>query len=86
MIKRVMIVLAIITVLGVLGHYEHHYTRECIVVSVDQEIVTVEDKQGHLWDFIGADYQENDRVIITMFDNHTHKIIDDEIIKVKPMA
>ncbi len=81
-----MIVLVIITVLGVLGYYEHHYTRECVVVSVDQEIVTAEDKQGNLWDFIGTDYQENERVTLTMFDNYTGTMYDDEIVKVKPMA
>ena len=66
-----------------MGTIETTYTRNAIVVNVDNLEVTAEDKQGNLWVFVADGYSINDDVTLIMNDNHTTKITDDKIIKVK---
>ena len=85
--KRTLITIALaIALFGAVAlgqSYEAHYTREVTVVSVQDNQVTVEDNQGYLWSFIGEDYKKGQELTVVMYDNHTTKITDDEIIKVK---
>ena len=83
MIKRIMIVLTVIMMLGVLGHYEHQYTRDVVVVDIQGQEVTVEDKQGNLWCFNGTDYTVDQKITVVMCDNYTSTIYDDIIKGVK---
>ena len=46
-------------------------------------LMPAEDKQGNLWVFVADGYSINDDVTLIMNDNHTTKITDDKIIKVK---
>lgn len=78
-----MIILTVIMLLGVLGHYEHQYTRDVVVVEVQGQEVTVEDKQGNLWCFNGTDYTVDQELVVVMYDNQTSTIYDDEIVKVR---
>lgn len=64
--------------------YECHYAKDCVVVSVDNDVVTVKDTQGHLWEFIGDDYKITDVVRVTFYTNHTDtELFDDEIVDVR---
>ena len=64
--------------------YECHYAKDCVVVSVDNDVVAVEDTQGHLWEFIGDDYEVTDVVRVTFYTNHTDtELFDDEIVDVR---
>ena len=63
--------------------YEAHYTRDVTVVSVQSSQITVEDNQGYLWSFVGEGYEKGQELTVVMYDNHTSKIADDKIIKVK---
>ena len=83
MIKKIIMVLTVIVIIGLMGTIETTYTRNAVVVNVDNLEVTVEDKQGNLWVFIADGYSINDDVTLIMNDNHTTKITDDKIIKVK---
>ena len=83
MIKKIAMVLTVIVIIGLMGTIETTYTRNAVVVNVDNLEVTAEDKQGNLWVFIDDDYSINDDVTLIMNDNHTTKITDDKIIKVK---
>ena len=83
MIKKIIMVLTVIIIIGLMGIIEPTYTRDAKVVNVDNLEVTAEDKQGNLWVFIADDYSINDDVTLIMNDNHTTKITDDKIIKVK---
>ena len=83
MIKKIIMVLTIIVIIGLMGTTEPTYTREAIVTNVDNLEVTAEDNQGNLWAFIADGYSINDNVTLVMNDNHTIKITDDKIIKVK---
>lgn len=83
MIKKIIMVLTVIVIIGFMGTIETTYTRNAIVINVDNLEVTAEDKQGNLWVFIADGYSINDDVTLIMNDNHTTKITDDKIIKVK---
>ena len=76
--------LVFIVLPGIVGNYEHHYTREAEVVEVNDELVVVEDNCGYLWEFYGDDYEVGQQVKMKMFTNYTHDtIFDDEIEKVE---
>lgn len=83
MIKRIVIVLAIIMVIGLMGMIETTYTRDVVVTDVDCIEVTVEDRQGHRWSFIGDEYKVGQEITVVMNDNHTSIITDDRIVDVK---
>ena len=83
MIKKIIMVLTVIVIIGLMGTIESTYIRNAVVVNVDNLEVTAEDKQGNLWVFVADDYSINDDVRLIMNDNHTTKITDDKIIKVK---
>lgn len=83
MIKRILIVVAIIMVLSVVGMLETTYTRDVVVTDVDCIEVTVEDRQGHHWSFYGDDYTVGQEITVVMNDNHTSIITDDRIVDVK---
>ena len=69
---------------GLVGNYEHHYTREAEVVEVSDDLIVVEDNCGYLWEFYGNDYEVGQQVKMKMFTNYTHDtIFDDEIEKVE---
>lgn len=78
------ILLVFIVLPGIVGNYEHHYTREAEVIEVSGDLVVVEDNCGYLWEFYGNGYKVGQQVKMKMFTNCTHDtIFDDEIEKVK---
>ncbi len=61
----------------------NNYTREGAVVAThasNEEIVIV-DTTGNEWCFYGAGYEEGDTVTMTIDNNNTDNIINDDIIK-----
>lgn len=64
----------------------HTYSLTTIVINVSKatDKVTCQDFNGNLWQFKGVeDWCENDIATLTMSDNATELIEDDEIIDVK---
>ena len=61
----------------------NNYTREGIVIATyaSTEEVIVVDTTGNEWCFYGVGYKEGDTVIMTMDNNNTDNIINDDIIK-----
>ena len=59
------------------------YTREGVVVAThaSNEEVIVVDTTGNEWCFYGVGYEEGDTVTMTMDNNNTDNIINDDIIK-----
>lgn len=60
------------------------YTLSTKVFELDEEndVVTVEDENGNLWDFYGCeDWLINDNCILLMNNNNTSNIYDDIIIR-----
>ena len=61
----------------------NNYIREGVVVAThaSSEEVIVIDTTGNEWCFYGVGYEEGDTVTMTMDNNNTDNIIDDDIIK-----
>ena len=60
-----------------------NYTREGVIVAThaSNEEVIVVDTTGNEWCFYGVGYEEGDTVTMTMDNNNTDNIINDDIIK-----
>lgn len=69
-----------ILTLCICGRIENYYNRKAVVIKVDQELVTVKDLSGYIWEFEGSDYREGDNLILRMFNNYTVSDITDDII------
>lgn len=82
MIKKILVVLSIILLLGIIGKAESTYTREAIVTNSNSGIVTVEDNCGYIWEYEGS-ATVGECVTLIMSDNHTSKITDDIVEGVK---
>ena len=86
-VKRVItttiITVIIILTISLLNTIESRYTRDVTVKSVEGTVITIEDKQGYIWEFNGDDYKVGQHITVVMNDNHTSNIFDDEIVKVK---
>ena len=61
----------------------NNYTREGVVVAThaSNEEVIIVDITGNEWCFYGVGYEEGDTVTMTMDNNNTDNIINDDIIK-----
>ena len=61
----------------------NNYTREGVVIAThaSNEEVIIVDTTGNEWCFYGVGYEEGDTVTMTMDDNNTDNIINDDIIK-----
>lgn len=66
------------------SYYEHHYTRkDCRVIEVDKEVVTVVNNTDNTWSFTDEGFAVDDIVDLKMYDNGTiNRVDDDKIIKV----
>ena len=89
--KRVMydtmvIVMLIVVIFGgttIAKLINNNYTREGIVIEThaSTEEVIIVDTTGNEWCFYGVGYEEGDTVTMTMDNNNTDNIINDDIIK-----
>ena len=86
-IKVVTIVVMLVLMLNACGYAEHHYTLEdCVVVAVAEDVITVEDKQGHVWEYTieGSAPEVGSTVDLVMYTSLTDSYIyDDEIVDVR---
>lgn len=87
MVKKIIlttiIIMAFILVVSLFNTIESRYTRDVTVKKIEGIVVTVEDKQGYIWEFKGDSYKIGQHITVVMNDNHTSNICDDEIIGVK---
>lgn len=61
----------------------NNYIREGVVIAIDtsNEEVIILDTTGNEWCLYGVGYEEGDIVTMTMNNNNTDNIINDDIIK-----
>ena len=85
-IMGILVAVMFFALLGVAGYVEHHYTRtDCVVVSVEEQLVTVEDRCGYVWCYEVEEEapRVGDVVDLKMFTNTTDGYIyDDEVVGV----
>ena len=82
-------VMLIVTIFGgatiarLININNNNYTREGVVIAIDtsNEEVIVVDTTGNEWCFYGVGYEEGNTVTMTMDNNNTDNIINDDIIK-----
>ena len=79
-------VMLIVTIFGgatIARLINNNYTREGVIVAThasNKEVIIV-DTTGNEWCFYGVGYEEGDTVTMTMDNNNTDNIINDDIIK-----
>ena len=62
----------------------HLYPLSTTITKINNDTVTVEDSNGNLWLFDGAeDWEINDSCVLIMNDNNTKDIRDDVIISTR---
>lgn len=82
--KKIIIPLLFISLFSGANYIEQHYTRKnCKVIDIENNIVTVEDAVGYTWTFEDEGYVKGDVVNLKMFTNGTENINDDIILKVE---
>ena len=86
MYDTMVIVMLIVTIFGgatIARLVNNNYIREGIVVATrtSTEEVIVVDTTGNEWCFYSVGYEESDTVTMTMDNNNTDNIINDDIIK-----
>ena len=82
-------VMLIVTIFGgatiarLININNNNYIREGVVIAIDtsNEEVIVVDTTGNEWCFYGVGYEEGNTVTMTMDNNNTNNIINDDIIK-----
>lgn len=83
----VVVVVVLVLMLNTCGCTEHHYTREdCVVITVAEDVVTVEDRQGYVWEYTveGSAPEVGSTVDLVMYTSLTDSYIyDDEIVDVR---
>ena len=88
MYDTMVIVMLMITIFGGvriarLINNNNNYTREGVVIETNasNEEVVILDTTGNEWCFYGVGYEEGAIVTMTMDNNNTNNIINDDIIK-----
>ena len=89
MYNTMITVMLIVTIFGgatiarLININNNNYTREGVVIAIDasNEEVVVVDTTGNEWCFYGVGYEGGDTVTMTMDNNNTDNIINDDIIK-----
>ena len=86
MYNTMITVMLIVTIFGgatIARLINSNYTREGVVVAThaSNEEVIIVDTTGNEWCFYGVGYEEGDTVTMTMDNNNTDNIINDDIIK-----
>ena len=87
MYNTMVIVILVVTIFGGVTIARlinnNNYTREGVVIAThaSNEEVIIVDTTGNEWCFYGVGYEEGDTVTMTMDNNNTDSIINDDIIK-----
>lgn len=88
MIKRffggIAVIGGLMAMLAVGGYVDSTYTLNAEVISVNNNIVAFVDTEGDVWEAYECGvFSIGEVVKLTMFNNHTDTIYDDEIVNVK---
>lgn len=62
------------------------YSLRGEVIEIKDEVITIMDGEGYVWEWEGGNFQINDEVIMTMSSRGTTEIFDDEIINIEVTA
>ena len=80
-IQGLLIAIIFILILNFCSIVETTYTQNATVIQVKNNIILIEDKKGYVWEFKASEFSVGDKVKLTMDNNHTDLIINDDKIK-----
>lgn len=86
MVKNLMTVVAILIFFGIplaASFYEVRYERRGQVILVENEVATIEDTRGYLWQVEDEDLKAGQFITMVMDDRHSSLISDDIIVAIK---
>lgn len=81
--KKIIVTISILMVIGLLHHFESTYYRQVTVIDNQENKVVCVDKSGNIWEYEGQAANIGDKITLIMNDNHTSKITDDIIKGIK---
>lgn len=83
--KAIIIMIALFILFDVKGFvFGNEYTKEMIVTSVDDTLVTITDNQGNLFQFDEDGFLNGEKLTVKFYDSKTAwTITDDRIVGVK---
>ena len=80
--KKILVILTTFLVLGLMWGWESTYTRQATLIREENNVSYYQDDSGNVWAYEGK-VPCKSNVKLIMHDNHTSKITDDIIKKVK---
>ena len=72
-----------ILIVGRVGYWDLHYEMDCEVVKIVDDVVTLEDSTGNLWEVEDTTLELGETYTVVFFNNDTSIRTDDEIEKIK---
>lgn len=83
-IKVCIYLIAFYIIFTFLNYIETHYKKDMVVVSIQENTITISDNQGNLYEYLGDNIDIGDCVIATMHNHYTdNDIMDDSVVKIK---
>lgn len=70
-------------IVGKVGYWDLHYEMDCEVVEIVDNVITLEDSSGNLWEVEDVNLEFGKTYTIVFFNNDTSMRIDDEIEEIK---
>lgn len=70
-------------IVGRVGYWDLHYEMDCEVVKIVDNVVTLEDGSGHLWEVENTILELGETYTVVFFNNDTSIRTDDEIEEIK---
>ena len=86
LISKFIGVIIILILFAIVGTYETHYNRQGTITEKKNNIITIEDTAGNLWEYETnlSDFSIGKKVELKMYNNGTDtNIYDDKIEKIK---
>lgn len=70
-------------IVGRVGYWDLHYEMDCEVVKIVDNVITLEDSIGNLWEVEDINLELSETYTVVFFNNNTSIRTDDEIEKIK---
>lgn len=72
-----------ILVVGRISYWDLYYEMDCEVVEIVDNVITLEDSTGNLWEVEDINLELGETYTVVFFNNDTSTRTDDEIEKIK---
>ena len=72
-----------ILIVGRISYWDLHYEMDCEVVEIVDNVITLEDSTGNLWEVEDINLELGETYTVVFFNNDTSIRTDDEIEKIK---